>query len=290
MDEQQFVSYDAKAKRRVPTVPWIRKVEKKHPRYWEWNSQIAWKAEQVFREFLATLARYYNQSGGTHTWQSMYGCELRRDGSKGEYWQYAYDGRDYISFDKETLTWTAADVPAQNTKRKWEAEPAIAERNKAYLEEECIQWLHEFVDYGKETLLRTEVPEVKVTRKEDYDGMETLICRVGGFYPKEIDITWTKDGEVWMQDVFHGLVSPNSDGTYYTWRSVTVDPKEREHYKCHVEHDGLLKLVDVAWEEPASNLGLIIGCVVGVLLLISVMAGIAVYFRNSQDGYRAAAA
>uniref|UniRef100_A0A803T227 MHC class I-like antigen recognition-like domain-containing protein n=1 Tax=Anolis carolinensis TaxID=28377 RepID=A0A803T227_ANOCA len=135
MDEQQFVSYDAKAKRRVPTVPWIRK--------------------QVFREFLATLARYYNQSGGTHTWQSMYGCELRRDGSKGGYWQYAYDGRDYISLDKETLTWMAADVPAQNTKRKWEAQRAIAERYKAYLEEECIQWLHEFVDYGKETLLRT---------------------------------------------------------------------------------------------------------------------------------------
>uniref|UniRef100_L7N009 Ig-like domain-containing protein n=1 Tax=Anolis carolinensis TaxID=28377 RepID=L7N009_ANOCA len=97
-------------------------------------------------------------------------------------------------------------------------------------------------------------PEVKVTRKEDYDGMETLICRVGGFYPKEIDITWTKDGEVWMQDVFHGLVSPNSDGTYYTWRSVTVDPKESERYKCHVEHDGLPNPVDVAWEEPGESI------------------------------------
>uniref|UniRef100_L7MZP5 Ig-like domain-containing protein n=1 Tax=Anolis carolinensis TaxID=28377 RepID=L7MZP5_ANOCA len=288
VDDQQFVSYDAKAKRRVPAVPWIRKVDKDDPQYWERNSQIVWNTEQVFRGSLVNNARYYNQSGGSHTWQQMYGCELRGDGSKGGYRQFAYDGRDYISFDKETLTYTAADVPAQNTKRKWEAEPAIAQGRKVYLEEICIEWLQRYLDYGKESLLRTDKPEVKVTRKEDYDGMETLICRVGGFYPKEIDITWTKDGEVWMQDVFHGLVSPNSDGTYYTWRSVMVDPKESERYKCHVEHDGLPNPVDVAWEEPDSNLGIIIGCVVGVLLLIGVMAGI--YFKKRQDGYKAAAA
>nr|XP_016854838.1 PREDICTED: major histocompatibility complex class I-related gene protein-like [Anolis carolinensis] len=180
----------------------------------------------------------------------MYGCDLRKDGSKAGYRQYAYDGKDFISFDKETLTWTAADVEAQTTKRKWDAQSMRNQYLKAYLEEECIEWLKKYLEYGKETLLRTETPEVMVTRKVDHDGMETLICRVGGFYPKEIDIEWTRDGEVWTQDVFHGLVSPNSDGTYYTWRSITVDPKERERYQCHVEHNGLLKPVDVAWEEP----------------------------------------
>ncbi|XP_067321548.1 H-2 class I histocompatibility antigen, Q10 alpha chain-like isoform X2 [Anolis sagrei] len=290
VDDQEFVSYDAKAKRLVPTVPWIRKVEEEDPQYWEWNSQRAQNSELGFRVSLHNLAGYYNQSGGAHSWQLMYGCELRRDGSKGGHMQYAYDGRDYISLDKETLTWTAADVPAQNTKRKWEAERIIAQRNKAYLEEDCIDWLKKYLEYGKETLLRTEVPDVKVARKVDYDGMETLICHVGGFYPKEIDINWKRDGEVWMQDIYHGLVSPNSDGTYYTWRSVTVDPKERERYKCHVEHDALPNPVDMAWEEPAFNLGLIIGCVVGVFILIASLVGIAVYFRKRQDGYNKAAA
>nr|XP_016847221.1 PREDICTED: class I histocompatibility antigen, F10 alpha chain-like isoform X2 [Anolis carolinensis] len=261
VDDQLFIQYDAHTREAVPRVPWLDKAGEADPQYWVRNTQGLQNAEVGFSVDLATLRERYNQTGGFHTWQWMYGCELRKDGSKGGYFQSAYDGRDYISFDKETLTYTAADVPAQNTKRKWEAEPAIAQRNKAYLEDICIEWLQRYLDYGKETLLRTEKPEVKVTCKEDYDGMETLICRVGGFYPKEIDITWTKDGEVWTQDVFHGLVSPNSDGTYYTWRSVTVDPKESERYKCHVEHDGLPNPVDVAWEEPG----------------------------NSQDGYRAAA-
>ncbi|XP_067321535.1 patr class I histocompatibility antigen, B-1 alpha chain-like isoform X2 [Anolis sagrei] len=286
VDDQPFVHYNASTRRYLPTVPWVREVDKEEPQYWEWNSQRARNAELIFQVNLKTAARYYNQSGGSHTWQLMYGCELRRDGSKGGYRQFAYDGRDYISLDKETLTWTAADVPAQITKRKWEAERVIAQRNKAYLEEECIGWLNRHLEYGKETLLRTEAPEVMVTRKADYDGMETLICRVGGFYPKEIDITWTKDGEVWMQDTYHGLVSPNSDGTYYTWWSVMVDPEERERYKCHVEHDGLLKPVDVAWEEPASNLWMIIVCViVGVLIVLVI--GIAVYFKKRQNGFKA---
>nr|XP_060615619.1 class I histocompatibility antigen, F10 alpha chain-like [Anolis sagrei ordinatus] len=289
VDGQEFVSYDTKTRKYISKVPWMTKVEKEDPRYPELNNRNFQNAEQVFRVDLVTAAKYYNQSGGTHTWQWMVSCELRRDGSKGGYWQYAYDGRDYISFDKETLTWTAADVPAQNTKRKWDADLADNRYKTAYLEETCIEWLQRYLEYGKESLLRTEVPEVKVTRKVEYDGMETLICRVGGFYPKEIDITWTKDGEVWMEDTYHGLVSPNSDGTYYTWWSVMVDPKERERYKCHVEHDGLPNPVDVAWEEPASNLGLIMGCLLGVLLLIAVMAGIAVYFKKHQDGYSTAA-
>nr|XP_060615609.1 H-2 class I histocompatibility antigen, Q9 alpha chain-like [Anolis sagrei ordinatus] len=290
VDDQEFTSYDAKARRDLPKVPWIRKVEEDDPQYWEWNSQYVRNAELIFRVDLGTLAGYYNQSGGAHTLQYMSGCELRKDGSKGGYQQYAYDGRDYLSFDKETLTWTAADAAAQITKRKWEAEPVIAQYKKAYLEETCIEWLQKYLEYGKEILLRTEVPDVKVTHKAEYDGMETLICHVGGFYPKEIDINWKRDGEVWMQDIYHGLVSPNSDGTYYTWRSVTVDPKERERYKCYVEHDGLPNPVDVAWEEPASKLWHIIGGVMGVFFLIAVMAGIAVYFKKRHDGYKKAAA
>nr|ACD54833.1 MHC class I antigen [Conolophus subcristatus] len=291
VDDQQFVSYDPDTRRHFPTVPWMTEVDKDDPQYWERTSQVIWNAEQVFRVDLVNVPKYYNQSGGLHILQLMYGCELRKDGSKGGYGQYAYDGRDYISFDKETLTWTAADGPAQITKRKWDPNSALNQQWKAYLEAECIEWLERYLGYGKKTLLRTEPPQVKVTRKADDDNTETLICQVGGFYPKEIDIAWKKDGEVQVEDTFHGLLSPNSDGTYYTWWSIKIDPKDRERYKCRVEHDGLEKPLDLAWEEPvsASNLGLIIACVVGAVLVVTVIAGTAVYIiKKRRDGYKAA--
>ncbi|XP_060125307.1 antigen-presenting glycoprotein CD1d-like isoform X2 [Zootoca vivipara] len=161
---------------------------------------------------------------------------------------------DCAGSTSHSLTWTAADTEAQATKRKWDADLAWNQRNKAYLEEIYIEWLQRFLDYGKETLLRTEAPVVKVTRKADYDSQETLVCQVHGFYPKEIDANWVKDGEVWQEGTSRGLVAPNSDGTYYVLLSVKIDPEERDRFRCRVEHDSLEKPLDVAWEkEPGKQ-------------------------------------
>lgn len=83
----------------------------------------------------------------------MYGCELDDDGSTRGYRQYGYDGADFVSLDISTLTYTAANPQAVITKHKWEA-LAVPERNKAYLENTCIEWLKKYVAYGKDTLER----------------------------------------------------------------------------------------------------------------------------------------
>ncbi|KAG8148245.1 putative MHC class I antigen protein [Naja naja] len=75
--------------------------------------------------------------------------------------------------------------------------------------------------------------------------------------------------EVWEEETFHGFW-PQADGTYHSWLSIRIDPKERG-YRCHVEHGGLQEPLDLALEEPTnskSNLGLIIiSCVVAALVL-----------------------
>ncbi|XP_044288566.1 class I histocompatibility antigen, F10 alpha chain-like [Varanus komodoensis] len=117
--------------------------------------------------------------------------------------------------------------------------------------------------------------------------METLVCQAHGFYPKEIDATWRKDGEVWLQDTFRGTVAPNSDGTYYTWLGIRISPQDRGRFWCHVEHDGLLEPLDVAWEQPsASNTGLITGCITGAALLVAAIAGTC-FYKKCQHGCKA---
>ncbi|ETE59592.1 hypothetical protein L345_14677, partial [Ophiophagus hannah] len=133
--------------------------------------------------------------------------KLRQDGRKEGNSQFGYDGKDFLSLDKQTLTWTAADWRAQVTKQRWEADVS-------------------------------------------YDGLETLICRLYGFYPKEVDVTWRKGGEILEHETFRGGITPNSDRTYHTWLSIEIDPKERDHYKCHIEHDGLMNPQDFSWEKP----------------------------------------
>ncbi|NXP02335.1 HA1F protein, partial [Thinocorus orbignyianus] len=95
----------------------------------------------------------YNQSQGAHTRQRMYGCDLLEDGSTRGYFQDAYDGKDFIALDTDTMTFTAADAAAQITKRKWERE-GEAERQKYYLENTCVEWLKKYVSYGQAVLER----------------------------------------------------------------------------------------------------------------------------------------
>ncbi|NWW47816.1 HA1F protein, partial [Pedionomus torquatus] len=112
---------------------------------------------------------------GAHTVQRMYGCDLLEDGGTRGYFQDAYDGRDFIALDVDTVTFTAADAGAQVTKGKWEGENE-AERLKYYLENTCVEWLRKYVSYGQPVLERKEPPTVRVSGKE-IPGVLTLSCR-----------------------------------------------------------------------------------------------------------------
>ncbi|XP_066469284.1 major histocompatibility complex class I-related gene protein-like [Tiliqua scincoides] len=285
VDGQLFTHYDSDTRREMPWAPWMEKVTREDPQYWEQQTDVLRSNEAVFRATVQTLMGRYNQSGGLHTLQNMYGCDLGEGGRKGGFDRYAYDGRDFIAFDKDTLTWTAADAAAQLTKAKWEADPAFAQYWKTYVEETCPEWLRKFLRYGAETLQRKEPPIVKVTRKDSQQGLETLLCRAHGFYPKEIDVTWRRDGKVGQEDAFHGVVSPNPDGTYYTGLSIEIDPKERSRYQCHVEHDGLQDPLDVAVKESVPVWLIAVGVILGVLGVLSV-AGVIFYVSTPSSCQR----
>ncbi|XP_044282713.1 H-2 class I histocompatibility antigen, alpha chain-like, partial [Varanus komodoensis] len=116
--------------------------------------------------------------------------------------------------------------------------------------------------------LSAEPPEVTVTRRAGQDDTETLTCRAYGFYPQEIDMVWTRDGEVRQQDASREVLAPNSDGTFYAWLSVKINPWDRVRFLCRVEHDALQTPVELAWEEPASILDHLIWPTTGVLVLL----------------------
>nr|KAF6267667.1 hypothetical protein mPipKuh1_006029 [Pipistrellus kuhlii] len=128
VDDTQFVRFDSDAAsgRMEPRAPWMQQpwVEQEDPGYWDRETQRVKETAQTFRVNLQTLRGYYNQSeDGSHTIQEMYGCEVGPDWRllRG-YKQYAYDGTDYIALNEDLTSWTAADMAAQITKSKWEAE------------------------------------------------------------------------------------------------------------------------------------------------------------------------
>ncbi|KAL1765173.1 hypothetical protein HispidOSU_029491, partial [Sigmodon hispidus] len=274
VDDTQFVRFDSDSEtpRMEPRTPWM---EQEGPEYWERETQNAKSNELNFRVSLRTLLGYYNQSegeehAGSHCIQRMYGCEVGPDGSllRG-YEQHAYDGLDYIALNEDLRTWSAADTAGQITQRKWEQD-GWAERFKAYLEGECVQWLRRHLENGKDALLRTDPPKAHVTSHPGPEGKVTLRCWALSFYPADITLTWQRGEEEQTQDMELVETRPSGDGTFQKWASVEVPPGEEQKYTCHVYHEGLpepLTLRGDPGQEPPQSTGTIMAVIVVLVLL-----------------------
>nr|APD25609.1 MHC IA antigen [Chlorocebus sabaeus] len=287
VDDTQFLRFDSDAAnpRMEPRAPWV---EQEGPEYWDRETRIMKTATQTFRVGLQNLRGYYNQSeAGSHTVQKMYGCDLGPDGRllRG-YEQYAYDGRDYIALNEDLRSWTAADMAAQNTQRKWEV-ARVAEQRRGYLEGTCLEWLRRYLENGKETLQRAEPPKTHVTHHPVSDHEATLRCWALGFYPAEITLTWQRDGEEQSQDTELVEARPAGDGTFQKWAAVVVPSGKEQRYTCHVQHEGLCEPLTLRWEPSSQSTIPIVGIIAGLVLLGAVVTGAVVaavmWRRKSSD-------
>ncbi|XP_014386453.1 PREDICTED: patr class I histocompatibility antigen, B-2 alpha chain-like [Myotis brandtii] len=201
----------------------------------------------------------------------MRGCYMGPDGRllRG-YYQYAYDGADYIALNEDLTSWTAADMAAQITKRNWETKSkweainfahkwemkhkwewaSFAEVMRFYLEDTCMEWLRNHLEKGKETLQRADPPKAHVTHHLVSASEVTLRCWALGFYPADISLTWKRDGEDQTQDMELVETRPAGDGTFQKWAAVGVPPGEEQRYTCHVQHEGLSEPLTLRWESP----------------------------------------
>ncbi|KAM7055289.1 major histocompatibility complex class I-related gene protein isoform 1-T1 [Molossus nigricans] len=269
VDSHPITTYDSGSRRKEPRAPWM--AEHLEPDHWERYTQLLRGWQQAFRVELERLQRHYNHSG-FHTYQRMIGCELLEDGSTTGFLQYAYDGEDFIIFDKDTLSWTAIGSVAHIIKRGWEANLHELQYQKNWLEEECIAWLKRFLEYGKDTLQRTEPPLVRVYHKETLPGITTLFCRAHGFYPPEISMIWMKNGEEMIQEMDLGDILPSGDGTYQTWISLELDPQSSDLYSCHVEHCDVHMVFQVP--QDSGTILLVVKAVSGSIVLAIALAGV----------------
>ncbi|XP_021527151.2 saoe class I histocompatibility antigen, A alpha chain-like isoform X3 [Aotus nancymaae] len=273
VDDTQVARFDSDAAspRMEPRAPWV---EQEGPEYWEEETRIALHIARNFRVKLQTLLRYYNQNEtGSHTYQGLFGCYLGPHGRllRG-YYQFAYDGKDYIALNEDLRSWSAADHVAQITQHEFEAQKH-AEEVRTHLEGTCVERLRRYLENGKETLQRADPPKTKVTHHPISDYEATLRCWALGFYPAEITLTWQRDGEDQTQDMELVETRPAGDGTFQKWASVVVSSGEEQRYTCQVQHEGLPEPLTLRWEPSSQPTISIVGIVAGLVVLGAVVTG-----------------
>ncbi|XP_038581692.1 major histocompatibility complex class I-related gene protein-like [Micropterus salmoides] len=299
VDDVQVGYCDSNIKKAEPKQDWMKILIKDDPQHLEWYALKCSGNQQVFRANIDSLKQRLNHTEGAHILQRMNGCEW--DDETGEvigFNQYGYDGEDFIALDLQTLTWTAPKPQAFITKLKWDTEKARLEYNKNYYIHKCPDWLKKYVHYGRSFLQKTELPSVSLLQKTPSSPVS---CHATGFYPDRAMMFWRKDGEELHEDVDHGEILHNNDGSFQMSVDLKLSsdtPEDWRRYDCvfqlsGVKDDIVTKLdktkIRTNWASPAGfPAGAVTGAIVGLLLLTAVCIAGNFIWRRCNNGFQPA--
>ncbi|XP_072225943.1 major histocompatibility complex class I-related gene protein-like isoform X2 [Leuresthes tenuis] len=286
LDGQPFTYYDSVLKKETPKQDWM--AQKEGPEYWERQTQTLSGAEQTFKGNIQIAKQRFNQTGGVHIVQNMYGCEWDDETDKvvKVYNQHGYDGEDFLSLDLQTETWTAPNTQAFITKQKLDHNKALMAQKKNYLTQICPEWLKKYVNHGRSSLMRTEPPSVSLLQKTPSSAVS---CHATGFYPNRAELLWRRDGEEVHEGVVKGEILPNNDGTFQMSANLklsSVPTEDWMKYECVFQLSGAEDLITkLEKTKIRSNTGfpavVVIGVLVGVLVLACVVSGV-VYCKKGN--------
>ncbi|KAM6920319.1 H-2 class I histocompatibility antigen, K-K alpha chain-like isoform 2-T2 [Lycodopsis pacificus] len=240
VDDVEITHYDSNTRREEPKQDWMSRITADDPQYWQRNTENSVGNQQVYKANMEIAKQRFNQTGGVHILQRMYGCEWDDETNEVKgFRQFGYDGEDFISFDLKTETWIAPKQQAVITKHKWDNNRALIEQNKNYLTHICPEWLKKHVNYGRSSLMRTELPSVSLLQKT---SSSPVSCHATGFYPDRATLFWRKDGEELHEDVDLGEILPNHDGSFQMSADLelsSVPAADWRRYDCVFQLSGV---------------------------------------------------
>ncbi|XP_056877230.1 major histocompatibility complex class I-related gene protein-like isoform X2 [Takifugu flavidus] len=302
VDDVPIIRYDSNTRRAQPKQEWMKEVTADDPQYWSKSTQTLLFTQQTLKINMEIAEQRFNQTRGVHIIQKMCGCEWDDEtGEKNGFDQFGYDGADFISFKLKEGIWVAGKREAVKTKHKWDQDDAQIEQQKFYYTQVCIHWLQKYVNYGKSSLMRTELPSVSLLQKTPSSPVS---CHATGFYPDRATLSWRKGEEELHEDVDHGEILLNPDGTFQMsvdLKVSSVPPEDWSSYKCVFQLSGAKEItttldknqIRTNWGKPGvrgdgedpSNTAVIAAVAVAVLALVLVaVVGFLLYRKKKVAG------
>ncbi|XP_077340159.1 major histocompatibility complex class I-related protein 1-like [Lithobates pipiens] len=239
--------------------------------------------QQSLQRLFHMFKNYLNETKGFHVLQRLLGCIVYGNGTIGTVFSYRYDGRPFLSFNVEKGHWIAEDSRVQYFADIFNRNKTMGEQNKKVLMNNCVPHIAELLSLGNCTFNRREKPIVRVTQTPITNSTSRLNCRAYGHYPKNISMTWYKNGEPVPENLTERVTLPFPDITYLTCLTLNITPTNGDVYTCSVDHSSMMLPFREDWSlseeilEPhirgLSNGVIIATCLAVILLVVLIVFG-----------------
>ncbi|XP_058511962.1 T-cell surface glycoprotein CD1a-like [Ochotona princeps] len=212
--------------------------------------------------------------------QVTIGCELQSEETSVGFAQLAYQGTDLLSLENNLcLPSPQAGSRAQHVCRQFDLYKFFMETVHKFISDTCPHFIWGLLDAGKEDLRQLKPEAWLSSGSNPGPCLLLLVCRVSGFYPKPVLVTWMR-GNQEQPGTERSDVLPNADGTWYLRVTLEVTAGEAAGLSCRVQHSSLGDQdIILHWgEEEASNsIGFIL---LAVILVLALLAGLVFWLRK----------
>nr|ARQ18736.1 MHC class II beta chain [Plecoglossus altivelis] len=198
---------------------------------------------------------------------------------------YVFNKVELIRFNSSVGHYVGyTDLGIKNADR-WNKGPELA-REKTQLDGYCKH--NAANDYS--AILEKHVQPSVILRSGSPPGgthHAILTCSAYDYYPKQIKVTWMRDGHEVTSGVISTEEQANGDWYYHIHSQLEYTPRSGEKISCMVEHASLDKPIEKYWDPslPESERSKIaIGASGLVLGLVLALAGLIYYQRKKSNG------
>uniref|UniRef100_A0A3B3Y929 Ig-like domain-containing protein n=1 Tax=Poecilia mexicana TaxID=48701 RepID=A0A3B3Y929_9TELE len=163
-------------------------------------------------------------------------------------YSYIYNKVEFIQFDSRVGSFVGLNSFGEKLAARWNNGTGWLNVSKTYREEICQPnaelWYRLVLD-------RSVAPSVTLSTVVPPTGgpSSMLTCSVYGFFPKQIRVTWMRNGQKVTSDVTSTTELPDGAWLYQIHSSLEFKPRSGEKISCMVEHLSLEEPLTIDWSK-----------------------------------------
>uniref|UniRef100_A0A3B3WRP9 Ig-like domain-containing protein n=1 Tax=Poecilia mexicana TaxID=48701 RepID=A0A3B3WRP9_9TELE len=154
-------------------------------------------------------------------------------------YSYIYNKVEFIQFDSRVGSFVGLNSFGEKLAARWNNGNKFYCNNKSIF----ITTFNRFALVAPSVTLSTVVPPTG-------GPSSMLTCSVYGFFPKQIRVTWMRNGQKVTSDVTSTTELPDGAWLYQIHSSLEFKPRSGEKISCMVEHLSLEEPLTIDWTPP----------------------------------------